>query len=137
MRITDIKGKYQLEVSEGGTIVHETINDTYRGLWNEADFRRMHADYVSKIYPLVKGKEWVKCVDMINYKTSNIDSAMTQHLEWAAKNGMHKGCIVTDSLVNQMQIESNAGGKDSPICPDVFTSKEKAVEWLHSGGYTG
>ena len=64
MKVTDIKGKYTLEVSSNGTIVEEVQN----GFWTTEDFKRFQADYVSKIAPLVKGKKWAKCCDVREYK---------------------------------------------------------------------
>lgn len=137
MKIVDIQGKYELEIERNGQIVYETVNDTDRGLWTIADFTRLHNDYVNKIYPLVKGKAWTKCSDIRKYKTSLIVPAMTEHLAWAGKSGMGKGCIITDSAINKMQIERGAGGKGSPLCPVVFITKEEARDWLHKEGYKG
>lgn len=133
MKVVDSEGKYELEVKAGGTIVYETPT----GNWKGTDFSRMHDDYATKILPAVRGKKWVKCSDLTNYATSMIVPEMQKHLEWAAQNGMEKGCIVTDNVIKKMQIERGAGGKGSAICPDVFLTKEEAVEFLHSKGYEG
>lgn len=128
MKVTDIKGKYTLEVSSNGTIVEEVQN----GFWTTEDFKRFQADYVSKIAPLVKGKKWAKCCDVREYKTSAITSELQAHTKWAAGIGLCTGAIIVTSAIVKMNLKR---GSSNTVTPTMFDNKADAINWLVSEGY--
>ena len=125
MIIKDAKGTYELKVDTQRGIVYETFNGFL-------DMDSMHKDYVAKVGPLLKGKKWAKCSDMINYKTTTLDDG-SAHLAWCLENGMQQGAIIVASAIVKMQM--NRMGKDSKINPVAFESLEEADTWLKSQGF--
>ncbi|MBU3159822.1 hypothetical protein KPL37_08665 [Clostridium frigoris] len=128
MKVTDIKGKYTLEVSPNGTIVQEM----QKGFWTTDDFKRFQADYVSKIAPLVKDKKWAKCCDVREYKTSAITSELQAHTTWAATIGLTTGAIIATSAIVKMNLNR---GSVNTVTPTMFDNEAAAISWLESQGY--
>ena len=131
MKFVDVNKMYEIDIV--GTVVYETI--TTDKIWKSEDFDRLHKDYLEKVYPIIKNKKWVKCSDISLYKTSMVADSMKIHVDWAIKNNMQKGCIVTSSVLNKMQIERSCGGKGTLTCPEVFLTTDEAKKWLKSKGY--
>lgn len=128
MKITDINGKYTIEVSPNGTIVEEM----QKGFWTVDDFKRFDDDYVTKIGPLVKGKKWAKCCDVREYKTSPITTELQAHTTWAASIGLCIGAIIATSAIVKMNLNR---GSANTVTPTMFDNKADAISWLESEGY--
>lgn len=128
MIIKDINGMYELTVDTSKRIVYEKPN----GLWTVDDYLRMHSEYVNKIFPLLKGKTWVKCSDLRDYKTSNIVSEANNHLTACVENGFIGGAIIVDSPIVKMQM--NRASKDTglKLGPVAFTDPKEAEQWIAS-----
>jgi hypothetical protein len=129
MIIKDANGKYELKVDQARGIVYESFD----GLLKGEDINNLHNDYVNKIYPLIKGKKWVKVSDMTGYKTSNIVDESDTHLAWCVANGMVPGAIIVESAIVKMQM--NRASKNSDSAPTAFTTVAEADSWLKTKGF--
>lgn len=129
MLIKDTNGKYELKVDANRGVIYEKNID----FWKEEDFVRFHNEYITKIYPLIKGKKWVKCSDLRAYKTSNIVDSLNGHLKWCKDNGFVGGAIILDSAIVKMQISRSS--KSLGIEPVPFDNLEEADKWLKSQGF--
>lgn len=127
MVIKDSKGMYQIELE--GNVVYEQL----KGLYNEDDMNRLHNEYITKLAPKLKGKNWTKCSDLREYRASNINNSASKHMEWCQSNGMMPGAILIESAVVKMQM--NRVSKENQLAPTAFTELNEAKEWLKSKGY--
>jgi len=128
MKVTDVKGMYTLEVNTKGTIVKEKQS----GAWKSEDMKRYQKDYESKIAPLLKGKKWAKCCDLIDYKMSMIVEDMAQHVKWATDAGLTSGAIIVSNIVVKMQMKRGDAGLTSP---EAFVTEKEALDYLSAQGF--
>ncbi|MGX8794522.1 hypothetical protein ACR6HW_00300 [Fusibacter sp. JL298sf-3] len=129
MIIKHPKGKYELKVDQKRRIVYESFD----GLLKPEDINQMHDDYLKKIYPMFRGKQWTKCSDLRNYQTSQIVDESDKHLHWCHDNGMVPGAILVDSTIVKFQMKRVS--KDNDLMPTPFSSMEEAENWLKGQGF--
>lgn len=128
MIINDEKGLYKINFDEKRKIAYETPV----GLWTVEDYKKYHNDYVTKVGPILGGKSWAKCVDVRQYKTSDIGEEMAKHVDWMMKNGATHTAIIVESAIVKMQINKAAAGSFNQ---QAFTDEVEANEWLKSEGF--
>lgn len=130
MLIKDSKGKYELRVDRERCIVYEKNV----GLWNNEDILRLHNEYVTKIVPLIKGREWFKCSDLREYAVSDITEEITNHVTWCVENNLFGAIIIVKNQAVAVEMQMNlcvlySGMIYSPI---VFSNLEEAEKWFNS-----
>jgi hypothetical protein len=128
MLIKDSMGKYELKVDTERYIVYEKNI----GLWTNEDMCRFHNEYLTKIFPLMRGREWIKCSDLHEYEFSDITDKITQHLSMCVENGFFGGIMIVETEEVAMQINRSVVYSDIIFSPIAFTKVEDAKKWLNS-----
>jgi hypothetical protein len=128
MLIKDSKGKYELKVDTERCIVYEKNI----GLWNNEDISRFHNDYLFKIIPLIKGREWFKCTDLREYELSNITEEITNHATWCVQNNLFGAIIIVHNETVEMQMNVSVLYSGMIYSPLAFHNVEEAEKWLNS-----
>lgn len=128
MEIKDANGKYTITVDTARNIAWETNI----GVWTAEDLARFHNEYVTKIVPLFKGKDWAICSDVRQYKTSPIE--MDKHVAYKQANGAKLGCIIVESAVVKLQINKASAGS-AGFKVQAVVNEQEANDWLKSNGF--
>lgn len=128
MLIKDSKGKYELNVDTERCIVYEKNI----GLWNNEDIYRFHNDYLFKIIPLIKGREWFKCTDLREYEFSNITDEITNHVTWCVKNKLFGAILIVENDAIEMQMNVSVLYSGMIYSPIAFSDAEEGEKWLDS-----
>ncbi|MCH5138271.1 hypothetical protein JMF89_13810 [Clostridiaceae bacterium UIB06] len=128
MLIKDSEGKYELKVDLERCIVYEKNI----GLWDNKDISRFHNDYLSKIIPLLKGREWFKCTDLCEYEFSNITDEITTHTTWCVKNNLFGAILIVKNEEVEMQMNLSVLNSGMIYSPITFSNYEEAEKWFTS-----
>jgi len=128
MLIKDYKGKYELKLDIERAIVYEK----HIGLWDYEDICRFHNEYLFKIIPMLKGREWFKCTDLREYEFSNITDEITQHITWCVENNLFGAIMIVKNELITMQMNVSVINTGMIYSPVAFCDVKKAEEWLNS-----
>ncbi|WIF95193.1 hypothetical protein [Caminicella sporogenes] len=134
MEIKDIKGKYIIRLNPKRNLVYETCI----GYWKPEDVERLHREYIKKIIPIFKGKQWAKCCDLKAYKTSMITQDIKKYANLWTKNG-YVACAViiddSDIYKSVIKLQMKLSVKNMLFKLKFFTNIKEADKWLKSEGF--
>jgi len=126
--IKDSKGKYEIKVDTERCIVYEKNI----GHWNNEDIYRFHYEYLFKIVPLIKGREWIKCTDLREYEYSDITEEITNHVTWCVQNKLFGAIMIVKDETIEMQMNRIILDSGMIYSLITFSDDEEAKRCLDS-----
>ncbi|KZL89873.1 hypothetical protein [Clostridium magnum] len=127
------KCSYKLETKPSKKIVYETIE----GFWSDKEY----SDYVNSYKTIMKQDiarmgNWIKVIDMTNYKTSTVVDLITEHLKWCKEVGLQYLVFIADQTIVKMQMKRSTKEKNGEIvASEYFSTQSEAEEFIKSIGY--
>ena len=129
MVVKDALGAYTMEFDNKRNIVREV----HVGYQTKEVVERFQKDYETKMTPHLKGKRWAKCSDMRNYKTSDIQDKVAEHMGWAISNGLACAVMIVESTIVKRQMNNSV--TPGQLLFQAFTDEKEADEWLKAQGF--
>lgn len=127
------KCSYKLETKPSKKIVYETIE----GFWSDKEY----LDYVNSYKTIMQQDisrmgNWIKLIDMRNYKTSTVADLITEHIKWCKEVGLQYLVFIADQTIVKMQMKRSIKEKNVEIVPsEYFATESEAEKFAKSIGY--
>jgi hypothetical protein len=127
------KCSYKLEIKPGKKIVYETIS----GFWSDKEYVIYANSYKTTLQQdISRMGNWIKVIDMRDYKASTVVDLITEHIKWCKAIGLQYLVIIADQVIVKMQIKRSTKEKNVEIVPsEYFATEAEAEEFVKSIGY--